>query len=202
MPPLSLSVGGEAWPSCVSGPPARPAATRVPHPWPWKRVERPHALQPSLAAARSRYAIVASASRPPPAPLCVPEGCLSLIVGRLLAARSATVLTVPSSRPACARAAQSGWPGAAARHPTPACPGAPASRPARGWGGVRWPPQPSGCMPDGTVAKERLKFLYAPLAWALSLCGPNVSDTSLRIPSVRGIIPASNAGHRNPWQSE
>jgi hypothetical protein len=28
-----------------------------------------------------------------------------------------------------------------------------ASHPARGWGGVRWPPQPSGCMPDGTVAQ-------------------------------------------------
>jgi hypothetical protein len=28
-----------------------------------------------------------------------------------------------------------------------------ASRPARGWGCVRWPPQPRGCLPDGTVAK-------------------------------------------------
>jgi hypothetical protein len=29
----------------------------------------------------------------------------------------------------------------------------PASRPARGWGGVRWPPQPRGDIPDGTVAQ-------------------------------------------------
>jgi hypothetical protein len=131
--PLSLSAGGEAWPSCVSVPPARPAAARVPPPVPWKRVERPHAMQPSLAAARSRYSIVASASRPPPAPPCVPEGWISLRADRLLATRSATVLTVPSSRPAWARAAQSSWPEATARHPTLAGPVAPASqRPACG----------------------------------------------------------------------
>ncbi len=28
-----------------------------------------------------------------------------------------------------------------------------ASRPVRGGGGVRWPPPPRGCIPDGTVAK-------------------------------------------------
>jgi len=58
----------------------------------------------------------------PPALPRVPEGCISLIAGLLLAVRSATVLMVPSSPPAWARAAQSGWLGAAARHPTPVCP--------------------------------------------------------------------------------
>jgi hypothetical protein len=28
-----------------------------------------------------------------------------------------------------------------------------ARRPVRGWGGVRWPPQPGGCLPNGTVAQ-------------------------------------------------
>ena len=80
----------------------------------------------------------------------------------LLAARSATVLMVPSSPPAWARAAQSGWLGAAACHSTPVCPVALAiMRPAcgrqgtrragrvRGWGGVQWPPNPEGAFPTG-----------------------------------------------------
>ena len=61
-------------------------------------------------------------AQPPPALPRVPEGCISLIAGLLLAARSATILMVPSSPPAWASAAQSGWLGAAARPPTPGCP--------------------------------------------------------------------------------
>jgi len=40
------------------------------------------------------------------------------------------------------------------------------------------------------------------LAWSLSHCSPSVSGSPLRIPNSRGIIPASNEGHRNPLQSE
>jgi Transposase zinc-binding domain len=83
------------------------------------------------------------AQAPPVLPR-VPEGCISLIAGLLLAARSATVLMVPSSPPAWTRAAHSGWLGATARHPTPVGPVALA---------ILRPPQPRGCIPDGTVAK-------------------------------------------------
>jgi hypothetical protein len=46
----SLPADGEAWPSYVlPGPPAHPAAARMPHPLPWKRPARPQ--QESLTAA-------------------------------------------------------------------------------------------------------------------------------------------------------
>jgi hypothetical protein len=86
------------------------------------------------------------------------------VIERLPAA--VTALTVPSSRPACARAAQIGWPRSAAHHPTLGLPGStrtpaacvlPAGRTAsflaREWGGVQWPPQPRGCIPYETVAQ-------------------------------------------------
>jgi hypothetical protein len=41
--PRTRRVGGEAWPSCVSVSPTRPAVARVPHPLPWQRPARPHA---------------------------------------------------------------------------------------------------------------------------------------------------------------
>jgi hypothetical protein len=76
----------------------------------------------------------------PPALPRVPEGCISLIAGLLLAVRSATVLMVPSSHPAWTRAAQSGWLGSAARHPTPVGPVAlTILRPACGRQGARPP---------------------------------------------------------------
>jgi len=70
----------------------------------------------------------------------------------------------------CAPVSHCGSPAARSRNllpvtPRQACPVAPAkwpaccrqggtaSRLARGWGGVRWPPHPRGCMPDGTVAQ-------------------------------------------------
>ena len=143
--PLALSVGGEAWPSGVRGPPARPAAARVPHPWLWQRVARPHAWPPSRPAARARSAIVASASRP--GPLVSPR------VGQSGAERLAGV---GGPSPYARRPGR-------ARHPV-ACvlpTGRTTSRPARGGGGVRWPPPLRGGIPDGTGAKERLKFLYA-----------------------------------------
>ena len=86
---------------------------------------------PSLAAARSRSSIVASAARPAAArAVACARGLHQSHSGP--ASRYtplATVLTVPSSRPTGARASQSGWPGPAARHPTPGLPGS-ASHPA------------------------------------------------------------------------
>ena len=63
-------------------------------------------------------------AQPPPALPRVPEGCISLIAGLLtsLPARR-RVSMVPSSPPAWARAAYSGWLGATARRPTPSRPG-------------------------------------------------------------------------------
>jgi hypothetical protein len=66
--------------------------------------------------------------------------------------------------------------GSAARHPAPGVPGRPspaacwlpagrtASPPVRSWGGVRWPPQPRGCIPDGTgkIAFEIPASITAP----------------------------------------
>ena len=101
-----------------------------PHPLPWKRVERPHALSPSLTqlvlALPSLHPLLA---QPSPAPPCVPEGCSRLLAvccslhTRVQPSVAVTVLTVLSSCPACARASQSGWPRSAARHPTPGMPG-------------------------------------------------------------------------------
>jgi hypothetical protein len=105
-------------------------------------------------------------------PPCSPEGDLRLLEvcgalhTRMQPSVAMTVLTVPSSHPACVRTAPSGWPRSAARHPTPGLPGSarpPAacvrsaghttSRLARGWGCGQWPPQPQGCIPHGTVAQ-------------------------------------------------
>ena len=49
--PRTRRVGGEAWPSGVRVSPARPAGARVPHPFPWQRLARPHACAPVSAAA-------------------------------------------------------------------------------------------------------------------------------------------------------
>jgi hypothetical protein len=62
-------------------------------------------------------------------PPCGPEGGLRLLAvccsrhTRVPPSIAVTVRTVPSSCPACARAAQSGWPRAVACPPTPGLPG-------------------------------------------------------------------------------
>ena len=81
------------------------------------------------------------------------------------------VRTVPSSCPACARAAQSGWPRAAACHPTPDLPGSARLRPACG--------RPH-CQPPGAGVGLRPVASTTPEVHSLWDCGTIAFEISIR----------------------
>ena len=90
--PRTRRVGGEAWPSGVRVSPARPAGARVPHPFPWQRLARPHACARGVCTRLSR--------RPSAAPPALQE-LLYQSLQALIASLTALIAfeSVPSSRP-------------------------------------------------------------------------------------------------------